>query len=185
MMTPAWYVQSRLTPKPAPRPELEDDEDEEGMLQSVKYIESLINDLIQNDSIPTERIVVGGFSQGMAISSLLSLVSARFAGKLGGILAVCGYLPIEKRIASLRAEHEISPNTTPGITKLLVMRGKADVLVPKRYIDIVRERLKENGYVDGSNLQVKEYDGVGHTITGDMIKDMAAWMEQVVPETKT
>ena len=185
MMTTAWYIQSRLTPKPASRPELEDDEDEDGMLQSVKYVESLINDLIQKDSIPVERIVVGGFSQGMAISLLLSLVSAKFAGKLGGILAVCGYLPVEKRIASLKAELEISPETTPGITKILVMRGKADVLVAKRYIDIVRDRLKENGYVEGSNLVIKEYEGVGHTITGDMIRDMAAWIEEVVPEIKT
>lgn len=55
MMTRAWYIQSRLTTKLAPRPEGGKEEDEDGMLQRVKYIESLINDLTKKHFIPMER----------------------------------------------------------------------------------------------------------------------------------
>ena len=187
-MAKAWYVQSRLTPKPAPRPELEDDEDEDGLLQSVAYVESLISKLVNEDSIPPHRIIIGGFSQGMAVTLLLSLISAKFAGKLGGILAVCGYLPLEKRISQLRAEHGLNNDQTPGRTKICILRGKADVLVAERYLAMAKGRLAEAGYTETeehgrpANLVVKEYEGVGHTVTGRMISDIASWLEQFVPE---
>ena len=187
-MTRAWYVQSRLAPKPAPRPELEDDEDEDGLLQSVAYVESLISKLANEDSIPLHRIIIGGFSQGMAVTFLLSLISAKFAGKLGGMLVVCGYLPLEKRISQLRADHGLIDGQTPGRTKICILRGKADVLVPERYLIIAKDRLAEAGYTEteendrSASLVIKEYEGVGHTITGRMISDIATWLEQIIPE---
>ena len=53
-----------------------DEEDERGLWESVKGIQSLVEDEVKA-GIPEDRIVVGGFSQGAAISLLTGLTSER------------------------------------------------------------------------------------------------------------
>ena len=62
-------------------------DDEEGVRDSVRYVESLIDQEVAA-GIPSERIVVGGFSQGGAVA-LMMLRSPR---KLAAILALSTYL---------------------------------------------------------------------------------------------
>lgn len=73
-------------------------EDESGMLES----RSGINDLIAKEvdaGIEGNRIVVGGFSQGGAIGLLTGLTSER---KLGGIISLSSWLPMNKKMGSVR-----------------------------------------------------------------------------------
>lgn len=51
------------------------DEDEKGILESVNKIHQLVDE--EAKSVPEDRIVVGGFSQGAAISLLVSLTTER------------------------------------------------------------------------------------------------------------
>lgn len=55
--------------------------------------------------------------------------------------------------------------------------------VPKRYVAIWVERLKELE-VDGGSLEVHEYDGVGHRISPAMLQDIYSWQEIKVPPLK-
>lgn len=57
----------------------------------------LIREEIDN-GVPSERIVVGGFSQGCALSLLTGLTSE---AKLGGIIGCSGWLVLSKKIASV------------------------------------------------------------------------------------
>lgn len=50
-------------------------EDEKGILESVNKIHGLVNE--ESKHIPSERIVVGGFSQGAALSLLVSLTTEK------------------------------------------------------------------------------------------------------------
>lgn len=91
---------TRLSPYPPSRPELEDGEDEEGIMASVDYITSLIDDLVVQ-GMSERRIVVGGFSQGHAMALLTGLVS-KYSGRLGGLFGLSGCLPLSDRISTLR-----------------------------------------------------------------------------------
>ncbi len=70
-------------------------EDEAGMLASVRTISQLIADEV-DAGIPSERIVVGGFSQGSAISLLTGLMSER---KLAGLVCLSGWLGLSAKAA--------------------------------------------------------------------------------------
>jgi predicted esterase len=58
-------------------PHLDDprQEDEKGIMESVNKIHGLVNEEAKH--VPSERIVVGGFSQGAAVSLLVSLTTEK------------------------------------------------------------------------------------------------------------
>ena len=70
--------------------------DEDGILETVTCIHGLIEHEIRVNSIPAERIVVAGLSQGsaMAVWSGLTFTS----GKLAGICGIAGRLPAKERL---------------------------------------------------------------------------------------
>lgn len=74
-------------------------EDEEGLFAAVKQINNLINAEIEA-GIPPHRIIVGGLSQGAALSILTGLTAER---KLGGIFVLSGYVPLRAKAKSVRS----------------------------------------------------------------------------------
>jgi len=178
-MQKAWYRPTALTPSPPSRPELEEEEDEQGMRKTVEYLESLI-DACVNKGIPPERIVLGGFSQGCAMSLLTDLTSKKYSGRLAGIVGLMGYLPLAEgfRIQNLRAHAGLPP--THGDVPVFLARGKKDTLIPASIWNRSLKKLDELG-LSKDSLEVHEYEGVGHTITGPVLKDLCAWMERAIP----
>lgn len=87
------------------------------MLASVDYIDSLIDAELEKGVKP-ERIMVGGFSQGCAISLLVGLVG-RYRGKLGGVVGLSGYLP-----------SGIVKEKLEGNLNIFLAHGTKDMLVP-------------------------------------------------------
>ena len=74
-------------------------EDESGMLKTVR----LLNEIITNEidaGIPANRIVLGGFSQGGAMSLLAGLTSER---KLAGVVVMSGCLPLRNKFKAVSA----------------------------------------------------------------------------------
>lgn len=177
-MTTAWYRPTPLTPFPSSRPELEEEEDEEGMRKSVVYIESLI-DACVNKGIPPQRIVLGGFSQGCVMSLLTDLTSTKYAGKLAGIAGLMGYLPLVDRIQHMRAHAGLPP--THGEVPIFLARGAKDMLVPRRFWSQKLKGLQALG-VNESAIEAHEYQGLGHTLNGACLRDLCNWLETVVPD---
>lgn len=177
----AWYTPSPLSPWASQRPELDDPEDEEGMLKSVQYTESLIDSVVEK-GIPANRIVLGGFSQGHAIALLTGLTSKKYAGKLAGLICLSGYLPIPDRIGALRKENGL-PEVVGGDVKVFLVRGKTDMLVPKRYLRLQVEKFIELG-IPGEVVEVHEYEGLGHAVRSDLLMDLLRWLERVIPEAE-
>jgi lysophospholipase-1 len=63
-----------------------------------------LNDLISSEvdsGINAERIVLGGFSQGGAMSLLTGLTSER---KLGGVAVLSGWLPLSHKFKAVSAK---------------------------------------------------------------------------------
>jgi predicted esterase len=128
--------------------------------------------------IPPQRIVLGGFSQGCALSLLTDLTSSKYAGRLAGVIGLMGYLPLAHRLLDLRAKGGLPVGH--GDVPMFLVRGQRDQLIPKRIWNLTLKNLEMVG-VSKDSLQVKEYEGVGHGLTGPVLRDMCSFLEQVVP----
>jgi predicted esterase len=84
-------------------------QDEDGILKSVNLVHRLITEEV-DAGIPSDRIIVGGFSQGMRpVSPILSVgcAIAVVAGytcerKLAGIAGLSGWLPLHDKFSAVR-----------------------------------------------------------------------------------
>lgn len=182
-MATAWYVPTELQRFPSQRPELDDPEDEDGLKESRKYIEGLIDDLVA-DGVPVERIVLGGFSQGHAMSLFTGLTSSKYAGKLAGLACICGYMPMSDQMDRLREESGLGKSVQGDGQRevpIFIARGGKDMLIPKRYWNISEEKFKELGY-DPVLIEAREYPNQGHAIAGDVLRDLCGWLERVIPD---
>lgn len=178
-MTTAWYTPNSFSSFPPDRPELAPEEDEAGLMESVAYLESLI-EACERKGIPAQRIILGGFSQGCALALLLDLTSKKYAGRLGGIVGLMGYLPMAsgRKLEDIRAHNGLPP--VHGHVPVLVARGLKDQMIPGRVWKAMLKRLDELGIHDG-DLVVKEYEGLGHSISGPVLRDVCSFVERYVP----
>jgi lysophospholipase-2 len=69
-------------------------DDERGMIDSVKAVDALIQAEV-DAGIPENKIILGGFSQGGAISILSGLTTKR---KLGGIIGLSCWVTLNHKI---------------------------------------------------------------------------------------
>ncbi|KAJ4291143.1 hypothetical protein N0V90_010341 [Kalmusia sp. IMI 367209] len=178
LVSTAWYMPTRLSPFPLSRPELEEDEDREGIESSTDYLVSLIDELV-TQGIPEKRLVLGGFSQGHAMALFTGLTSSKYAGRLGGLVGLSGYLPLAENIPQLRDEAGLLVKTNDDI-QVFLARGTRDMLVPKRYLPLCSNKLLELGFKQ-EQLTVKEYQGMGHAMGSAELRDLCTWSEKVVP----
>ena len=89
---PAWYDITEL--------ELRRGHDEAGILRSAEYVRALIRR--ENErGVPSERIVLAGFSQGGAIAVYAAL---RHSERLAGLMALSSYLVGGETLAEERAQ---------------------------------------------------------------------------------
>jgi len=185
-LQPAWYTPTPLSPFPSQRPELDDPEDEASLLESVKYVEGLIDEAVEQRGVPVGRVFVGGFSQGCAVALLLGLGGGRYGGRIGGVVGLCGYLPLgAERVRTLRDERdrEDAAGREHGM-KVFYMRGGKDMLVPQRYYRMAVEGIRELGVADNM-VTAKVYDGLGHAVSGQVLRDVCAWLESALQDPVT
>jgi len=73
-------------------------EDEGGILESSRRLNEIISSEVDN-GIDASRIVLGGFSQGGAMTLITGLTSER---KLAGAVVLSGFLPLHTKFKSVR-----------------------------------------------------------------------------------
>lgn len=179
----AWFIPHPLPTLAPSRPELQPEEDEEGMLETVAYLDSLVEACV-NSGVPANRIVLGGFSQGCAMSLLWYLTTSKYSDKLAGIVGLLGFLPLSdgrQRIQELRAESGLSP--APPKIPLFLARGTKDSLISTRVWNYTLQGLKDMG-VEESALEVHIYPGLEHTIHGPLLNALCGWLEKTLPEVE-
>jgi len=179
-MAQAWYYPRPFSPIPVPRhekdpsPEEEEEKDDEtGMMASVDYICGLIDKEVADGMVPLDRIVLGGFSQGCAISLLVALRS-RYAGKLRGIIGLSGYLPLAQTVGRvLDAQKDLQEQPT----QYLLLHGTRDQMVPRRIFSSYTSKMEE---WFGVNVVSKLYEGLGHTTSGIEVRELCEWLEKLL-----
>jgi predicted esterase len=182
-----WYPPTSFSPIPVGRSSKPDDEDddefneegEDDILESVEYICGLIDEEIKN-GVEVGRIVVGGFRQGCAVSLVLGLAS-RYAGKIGGVVGLSGYLPRGGKIKAARGKFEKAGDGEKGM-KIFLAHGTKDMLVPMRVFRDTKARVQHTVGEGREVLECHEYEGMSHVMSGPELRDMCTFLEKVVPE---
>ncbi|XP_021570197.1 acyl-protein thioesterase 2 isoform X4 [Carlito syrichta] len=142
MVMPSWFDLMGLSPD-AP-------EDEAGIKKAAENIKALIEHEMKN-GIPANRIVLGGFSQGGALSLYTALTCPH---PLAGIVALSCWLPL----------HRAFPQAANGSAKdlaILQCHGELDPMVPVRFGALTAEKLRS--VVTPARVQFKTYPGVTHS----------------------
>ncbi len=138
--------------------------DLEGFLESADHLRALIEREIQAD-IPSERIVVAGFSQGGAVALHTGL---RFEKKLAGIIALSTYLPTAGSTADERSE-------VNAATPIFMGHGSADPVVPVAAGIEARQELSALKY----DVTWHAYP-MPHSVCPQEIEDIRNWLQSVL-----
>ncbi|KAJ3192692.1 hypothetical protein HK101_006114 [Irineochytrium annulatum] len=138
-------------------------EDEAGMMKTVDTINTLIKNEV-DAGIPSKRIVLGGFSQGAAMSLLTSLVTAH---KLGGIIGLSGYLPLNHDVDKLAKD-------VNQWTPYFMGHGDSDEVVEYQWGQMSAAKLKELG----RDVVFKTYKNMGHSACQPEVQDVLAFLKK-------
>jgi len=150
-------------------------EDESGILQSRDEINKVITQEISG-GVPPNRIVVGGFSQGGAMTLATGLTTQH---KLAGLAVLSGWFPIKFKIKELLG----SPATTVPI---FWGHGEDDPLVPLALGKLSKDELEGVGVKEAKEsgepgISFNTYPHLGHSTDMREINDWASWLKKVLP----
>ena len=156
MSMPAWYDILGV--------DLVRREDETSLRESAVDLQALITREIAR-GIPASRIVLGGFSQGCAMTLLAGL---RAPQRLAGLLGMSGYLPLA---ATTAAERSDANREVP----IFLAHGRTDPVVPYARGTATRDALVEMGYpVDWHEYPMQ------HSVCQEEIDDVQDWLLKVL-----
>ncbi|XP_065570093.1 acyl-protein thioesterase 1-like isoform X1 [Artemia franciscana] len=154
---PSWFDLRSLS--------LTEPEDEAGIKSAAKNVHLLIEEE-EKAGIPSNRIVLGGFSQGGA----LALYSAfEYKKQLGGVVALSCWLPLRQLfpIAALGNKE----------TRILQCHGDSDPVVPLHWGQESYKMMKT--FAPNSNF--KTYMGLSHSSSTEELSDIADFMKEIMP----
>ncbi|KAJ2859881.1 hypothetical protein GGH94_005858 [Coemansia aciculifera] len=157
---PSWYDIKSLD-------RIASNEDEAGMNASMMKINELIKSEIDS-GIPANRIVLGGFSQGGAMTLFTGLQSEY---RFGGLVVLSGYLPIRDRIMARSTDASKS-------VPIFQAHGTADEVVLYQYGEMTSKELERCKY----NVDFRSYNHMGHSTCEDELLHLQMFLKKSIPE---
>jgi phospholipase/carboxylesterase len=139
-------------------------EDAQGIRESQAQIEALI----QRENargVPSERIVLAGFSQGGAITLQTGL---RYPEKLAGLMVLSSYLTQRDSLAS-----EATPANRD--TPIFMAHGEMDYMLPLQLGEFSRDHLQQAGYA----IEWHSYP-MEHQVCLEEIRHISAWLQRIL-----
>ena len=153
MQMPAWYDIRSL------EEDDKDREDMEGVDWAVNFVMDIVREEEEKHGIPAERMMVGGFSQGGAVSLRAALTSGR---PLAGCIALSCYLP-----------GDVSQYKDTATTPVFQAHGDQDQVVTyargKLTSEVVSSLVKDHQFIT--------YPDMGHEATMDEMEDIKKWID--------
>ena len=154
MSMPGWYDIKGMS--------IDDKQDAVGMAESQSLLNELVDQQVEQ-GVPSENIIIAGFSQGGAVAYHTALRSEL---KFAGVLALSTYLAFASDLATQR--HEANNQTA-----ILVNHGSNDQVVPMDLAEMSVGVLQELGY----QVDYKTYP-MEHQVVMEQIKDIGLWINQ-------
>jgi len=161
MSMPAWYDIYGLTPDAG--------EDSTGIEIAKQNIHNLIYSEIIQTGIKSDRIILGGFSQGGSIA-LYSGYTCLL--KLAGVIAMSSFVVQREHLAQALKE-ERNPNRS---TALFMIHGKMDPVVQYAFGKLSFEFIAK--HLTGQKIW-KEYDDLEHCASPETMKDAVEFINKV------
>jgi phospholipase/carboxylesterase len=139
-------------------------EDEAGVRASIARVHRLLEREIAR-GMPARRIVLGGFSQGCAITLAAGL---RFGQRLGGLVGMSGYVPLAANTAAER-------HTANADVPVFIAHGQRDGIVPMARGAAGRDLLQELG------MKVEWHDyPMEHSVCIEEVQALRQWLLRVL-----
>lgn len=135
-------------------------EDSAGIRASAAAVTRLIDREIER-AIPSDRIVIAGFSQGGAIALHTALREPR---QLAGVLALSTYLPLAGTLAAERTQANAA-------VPLFMAHGTDDPVLPLALAEASRRTLEAQGYA----IDWRVYP-MAHTVSMEEIAAIGSWL---------
>lgn len=136
--------------------------DEETFAATYGRLASWLDALPAAFGVPWSRTVLGGFSQGAAMSFALGLGPDRPAP--AGVLALSGFIPTVPGFAPVLSGRDGFP--------VALGHGGADPVIPVDFAHQARERL----LAAGADLLYRETPGMPHTIDPGFVPALRDWL---------
>jgi phospholipase/carboxylesterase len=135
-------------------------EDTAGIRASAAALTELVDREIER-GMPSDRVVLAGFSQGGAIALHAALRERR---PLAGVLALSTYLPMAATLASERS-------AANAAIPIFMAHGTADSVLPLALAEYSRTTLEAFGYA----VDWHEYP-MAHSVSLEEIRAIGAWL---------
>jgi lysophospholipase-2 len=142
-------------------------EDAEGIKKAGEIIHKMIDEEVEKSGVPSERVILGGFSQGGGLAFHSAL---RYPHKLGGVLALSCWLPLHKEYPDAA-----QPNNR-GIP-VLQCHGDIDPIVPYRWGQMSSQIIK----TFLSKYDFKMYNGLMHSSCEPELRDAKDFIAKALP----
>lgn len=139
------------------------DPDPQDFASSLESLTDFVRRVRSTHNVPSERLMLLGFSQGAVMSIGLALT---IPGEIGGVVALSGYFPRPKGWQAPDASLEGLP--------ILVTHGDRDAILPVEWGREAAETL--NGM--GADAEYREYPGMGHEVSPQVIRAVDAWLKE-------
>jgi phospholipase/carboxylesterase len=139
-------------------------EDEAGLRESFAQVHALLDREVAR-GMPAHRIVLGGFSQGCAVTLGAGL---RYGQRLAGLVGLSGYLPLADSTAAERRDAN-------ALTPMFLAHGQQDGVVPMARGTASRDLLQRQG----QPLEWHDYP-MQHSVCIEEVRDLQRWLQRVL-----
>ncbi|XP_075995494.1 acyl-protein thioesterase 2 [Genypterus blacodes] len=161
MLMPSWFDLAGLS--------LEAPEDEAGIKQASENIKEIIEHEAKN-GIPPHRIMLGGFSQGGALSLYTALTCRH---KLAGVVALSCWLPLNKDFPQASSGNDLKN------MPVLQCHGEMDPVVPVQYGQLTSKKLKE--IISPQMVTLKVYPDLLHCSNEQEMQTVKEFIAKYLP----
>jgi phospholipase/carboxylesterase len=135
-------------------------EDDAGLRESFAAVHALIDREIAR-GVPAQKIVLGGFSQGCAITLGAGL---RYGQRLAGLVGLSGYLPLASATAAERKDAN-------ALTPIFLAHGQRDPVIGIERALATREALQRLGY----DVQWHTYP-MEHSVSAEEVAELQRFL---------
>lgn len=140
-------------------------EDEAGIKRAAQLVDLIIEEELKT-GISSDRIMIGGFSQGGALSLY---TAAHTKHKLAGVVALSCWFPLHKQIGGAALVNKDIP--------FLQAHGDCDPVVPYKWGQLTSQILREIL----PNHEFKTYKGMMHSSSDEEMKDVKQFISKCLP----